>query len=251
MKKALLGVLAILAMVAIAWAGGDPWKSKPYSQWDEKDVMAVLQTSPWSKVGVTAQGAWRPEGAAAADTANLGVAGSASDRSAVTSGASTSQMGGTEKRVAAIAAQQPYNIFWWSSRTIREASARRAVLKGTITQADADKMVSAPIDSYQILVSAQNMYIFEQRGEEAFKSAAFLQLHRAKEKLSPTKVEFQKSADGKVVGAVFNFAKTNPKGEPAISPDEKQIDFELEIGGTWLRTYFTPKQMADNKGEDL
>ena len=251
MNKKLLAGVSLLAIATGVWAGGDPWKSKPFSQWDEKDVMTVLQNSPWSKVGIMPQGAWHPEGTSAADTSNLSMAGTKSDTSNRSAGANSNQMGGTAKEMEAQATREPYNIFWWSSRTIREASARRAVLKGTTTQEEADKMVSARVDSYQILVTGQNMSIFTARGEEAFMKVAYLQTHKKKEKLTPTKVEFQKSAEGNVVGAVFSFPKTGADGEPTIAPEEKQVDFELEIGGAWLRTYFNLKQMADRQGEDL
>ena len=73
-----LRILAVgmLATAAVAWAGGDVWKTKPYSQWDEKDIQTVLQTSPWAKLGLQASGAWHPDGTSAADISNLSVAGS-------------------------------------------------------------------------------------------------------------------------------------------------------------------------------
>jgi hypothetical protein len=250
MKRIFAGA-AILAVAAAAWAGGDVWKTKPYSQWDQKDITAILQTSPWAKPNQQVQGAWHPDGTTAADTSNIGVAGSGTDTSNRSAGAGGNQPGGTEKQAEAQAAQQMYNVFWWSSRTIREASARRAVLSGAATQEQADKMVAAPVDSYQILVNSPNMAIFQRRGEDAFKQVAFLQTHKNKEKISPTKVEFQKKADGTVVGAVFSFPKTSANGEPLISPDEKEVDFQIQIGGSWLRTYFNPKQMTDNQGTDL
>jgi hypothetical protein len=64
-------------------------------------------------------------------------------------------------------------------------------------------------------------------------------------------VVFQKGPDGKVQGAIFNFAKKTATGEAVISPDEKEIDFNVRIGDSWLRTNFNPKQMSDSKGEDL
>jgi hypothetical protein len=250
-KNAIIIGATVLATAAVAMAGGDVWKTKPYTQWDQKDVNTILQSSPWAKPAQQVQGAWRPDGTAAADTSNIGVAGSGTDTSNRSAGAGTNQPGGTEKQAEAQAAQQMYNVFWWSSRTIREASARRAVLSGAATQEQADKMVAAPVDSYQILVNSPNMAIFQRRGEDAFKQVAFLQTHKNKEKLAPSKVEFQKKADGTVIGAVFSFPKTSANGEPLISPDEKEVDFQLQIGASWLRTYFVPKQMVDSQGTDL
>jgi hypothetical protein len=250
-KNGLIIGAAVLATAAVAIAGGDVWKSKPFSQWDEKDIQSVLQTSPWSKPATQVQGAWHPDGTAAADTSNIGVAGSGSDTSNRSAGPGTNAPGGTEKLAQAQAAQQAYNVYWWSSRTIREATLRRAVIKGQLTQDQAEKMIATPVDSYEILVNAPNMAIFQQRGEDAFKNAATLQTHKNKQKINPTKVTFQKGPDGAVQGVVFSFPKTGSNGEPLISPDEKEVDFQLQIGSSWLRTYFNPKQMSDSQGADL
>jgi hypothetical protein len=259
-----LRILAVgmLATAAVAWAGGDVWKTKPYSQWDEKDIQTVLQTSPWAKLGLQASGAWHPDGTSAADISNLSVAGSGNaggkaspgggsvgDTSNRSQGVGGNQPGGAEKLAAA--GPQPYSVYWWSARTIREAMLRRAVIKGQMTQDQADKMIAAAPETYQILVSSANMSIFEQRGEAAFKDAAFLQLHKTKDKLTPVSVVLQKGPDGKVQGAIFNFAKKTASGEPTILPDEKEIDFNLRLGDSWLRTNFNPKQMTDGQGEDL
>jgi hypothetical protein len=95
------------------------------------------------------------------------------------------------------------------------------------------------------------MAIFQQRGEAAFKQTAFIQVHKSKQKLSPTEVKFQTDPAGRVVGAVFSFEKSGANGEPTISSDEKEVDFNVRIGDSWLRTYFNPKQMVDSQGEDL
>jgi hypothetical protein len=247
MRKTLISTLAILAMAAIVWAG-DVWKSKPYSQWDEKDILVVLQTSPWAKVNVSASGAWHPSDTTPITGGSVGYGGSSNDNSH-TNGAMPNQAGGTEKEASA--GSSMYNIYWWSARTIREASLRRQVLKGTTTQEAADNTLKTAPESYQILVAGQNMVIFKTRGEDAFKNTAFIQLKKTKKKISPSKVEFQETADGKVVGAIFSFPKKDASGEPTIESDEKEIDFNLQIGDAWVRTVFNPKQMVDSQGEDL
>jgi len=128
---------------------------------------------------------------------------------------------------------------------------RKAVLKGTMTEADAEKTVSNVPDDYMVLVQGTNMQIFQHRGEEAFEKVAYLQLKKTKEKVYPTKVAFLKTADGGVNGAVFYFPKKSANGEPTIAPDEKEIDFYLQMGGAKLITYFDPRKMVDSKGEDL
>src|SRR5277367_3723710 len=47
-KVFLCGSVALL-LAALVWAGDDPWKAKPYLQWDAKDVRKVLDASPWAR----------------------------------------------------------------------------------------------------------------------------------------------------------------------------------------------------------
>lgn len=96
------------------------------------------------------------------------------------------------------------------------------------------------------------MQIFQHRGEDAFEKAAYLQFKKTKQKAYPTKVAFLKRSDGTTVtGAVFYFPKKDANGEPTIAPDEKEIDFYLQMGDAKLLTYFDPRKMVDSKGEDL
>ena len=250
MRKTGIILTAVLAVVAIAWAGGDPWKTKPFDQWTDKDIQDILTTSPWAKPNLSPQGAWRPAGTTQA-TGSTSVAGGSSDTSHVSSSASPSTAAGLEKNDSAAASQATYSIFWWSSRTIRAASMRRAVLKGTMSQADAEKTVANTPDDYMVLVQGTSMSIFEHRGEQAFEQAAYIQLKKNKQKISPSKVGFLKGSDGHVTGAVFYFSKKGANGEPTIGSDEKEIDFYLQMGDAKLLTYFDPRKMVDSKGEDL
>jgi hypothetical protein len=236
-----------LAVAATAWAVDEVWKSKPYAQWDAKDVEAVMRTSPWAKVNIQAAGSWKPPDTTPMTGGSPGVAGSSSDTSHI-NGARADQTGG-----AADAGGVPltFSVFWWSSRTVREANFRSQVLKGTAKEAQAESALAQIPEDYQILVAGRDMSIFAARGEDAFKNAASLKLHKSKAKLTPVKVEFQKGPDGKIVDAIFSFEKKTASGEPTISSDEKDVDFNLQLGDAWLRTTFNPKQMVDGQGEDL
>lgn len=252
MRKTALTVTVILAVVAVAWAGGDPWKTKPVDQWTDKDIQEILQTSPWAKANIQPQGAWHPDGTTQITGGSTGMGGSSSDTSHVAAGANPEQTGASEKLDSTAAGQASYSIFWWSSRTIRAASMRRAVLKGSMSEADAEKTLGNTPDDYMVLVQGTNMQIFQHRGEDAFEKAAYLQLKKTKQKVYPTKVAFLKGGDGtSVTGAVFYFPKKETNGEPTIAPDEKEIDFYLQMGDAKLLTYFDPRKMVDSKGEDL
>jgi hypothetical protein len=254
MKRLILAGLIILALAALVWAGGDPWKTKPFSQWTDKDVQAVFLSSPWAKPNVQASGAWRPMDSATMSGPTPGaIAGSSTDNSKVSQGTMAEQMGGAEKtrRASEAAASKVYTVLWWSSRTIRAASVRGAVLRGSMTQENAERIVAQPKDDYEVLVQAQNMAIFEQRGEKAFEKVAWLVLKKSNRKVLPTHVTFQYNSNDQVVGAVFYFPRKDTNGEPTISADEKEIDFFIQVGDAKVVTFFEPKKMMDSQGLDL
>lgn len=227
-KTGVLIALSLLAGIS-ALAGSDPWEGKPYAQWTEQDVAVILQTSPWVKT-VAATGAWRPSGThAALPIGDPHVGTAQADNAIHPSGPKT------------------YNILWGSARTVRAATMRRAVLKGTMKQEDLEKGIARVLGEYMILVKTQDMTIFQERGETAFMNASFLQAKKNKQKILPSHVVFIRSADQTVTGAVFYFSKK----EAAISSEEKEIDFYLQIGETKLLTSFDLHKMVDSRGLDL
>lgn len=242
-----LSLMVVFAVAVAAWAGEDPWK-RPFAGWTDKDVAVIQQISPWART-TQSKGAYRPDGVTPA-FGSSGIPGSSSDTSKVSAGVAPGQPGGLEKSAAA--GPVKYSVWWASSRTIRAASLRDSVLKGKMTQKNAEIVLAQPVDEYEILVRGTNMYVFQQRGEKAFESAAWVQLKKSKQKLTPTRVLFRKGPDGaSVIAAVFFFPKKGTGGEPTIGLDESEIDFYLLIADQKLITYFEPKKMVDNQGEDL
>jgi hypothetical protein len=249
MRKKICANLLVLLIAAALYAGGDPWKTKPYTQWDEKDVAEVLQSSPWVKVDLSGPGALQTSSPIPDSGPAVGGGGGMPNRPNPSTPNTPTQIGGSQGGPLD-SAPATYSVFWWSSRTIREAFARRAVLKGSMTQENADKIVASNPDSYQILVNTANMTSYEAGGEDAFKDAALIELKKEKKKISAASVAFQK-ASGKVVGVIFSFPKKDANGEALIPPDEKQIEFSFRVSGGWLRTSFNLKQMTDMQGQDL
>jgi hypothetical protein len=239
-------------LAAVAWAGGDPWKTKPASQWTAQDIQAIFQTSPWAKVNISPNNGSASLGMSTMSGPTPGsIPGSSTDTSKTADGALPEQSGGAARERAA-ATTQAYNVFWWSSRTIRAATARQNVLHGSMTQDAADKMASQPKDEYEILVQAPNMGVFQKRGEKDMESAASLEMKKSKQKFAPTHVKFQHGPDGEsVTAAVFFFPKKSTSGDPSIAADEKEIDFYLQVSGAKIITYFEPKKMVDGQGADL
>ena len=43
------GETIVMAGGALALGGSAPWKDKPYEKWSQKDIVLILQDSPWGK----------------------------------------------------------------------------------------------------------------------------------------------------------------------------------------------------------
>lgn len=260
MRKGIIAGIAMLSLALAAWAG-DPWKSKPYQQWDEKDVHKILFDSPWSQV-VTVDAIWRQPGqpddvAAAPQQAPPGgytaMGGGMGGRTA--GGGTSGDQGGAKESGSAQptqGTQARFLIRWISARVIREASARAAVLSGKMPDADAQKALAEPVIEYQILVAGSDMGAFTGADEKTLAASAFLKTRKSKAKISPSKVEIQRNPDGnKVTAILFSFPKKAENGEATIATDEKGVEFECHARKLSLKASFEPQKMADQQGTDL
>ena len=260
MRRVIIGGIAVLAIAALAWAS-DPWKSKPYQQWDQKDVQKILQDSPWSRV-VRVEAAWENSGSALPQQMpQPGTPGGGGG--APSSGAGGRPgMGGSPPQspnpggmptpeAAQGAPQAVFVIRWMSARTLREALARNAVLTGQMNEEQAEKNLAGTPATYQVVIAGAQMSPFENAGEEGVKKEAVLRTKKAKQKIEPSKVQFQRSPDGRTIQAVIiDFPKTE-NGQPTISQDEKGAELSLNLQRTTLKTSFDFSKMDDAHGRDL
>jgi hypothetical protein len=240
-----LMLLCAVAFSASALAAGDPWTTKSYLKWTNKDIAAILQSSPWAQTEIQAIEAGH-SGDASPITDQFSVT-SAGDETWGTLTVPPDYITGpalnTEPR--------NYEILWLSARTIRAAFAQEAVLRGKMTQKDAAKLVAQPQDYYTILVRGPQLNLLQKRGENALKDLAYLQIPREKSKIHPSRVTFWRNTSGGVAGAVFYFPRTDAGGTPTVSPNMKQVDFYLLIVHKLVLTSFDPQRMRDRFGADL
>jgi len=45
MRKAIMAGAAALILAALIWGANDPWKTKPFAQWDANDLHKVMNLS--------------------------------------------------------------------------------------------------------------------------------------------------------------------------------------------------------------
>ncbi|MGB9244886.1 MAG: hypothetical protein WCC03_16160 [Candidatus Acidiferrales bacterium] len=247
-RKIIYSVATVLVAASLIWAANDPWKSKPYDQWDDKDIHRIFNDSPWSKV--VQIGSSSP--AASAMPA---------DTSAASPGQQSRGMGGggqygqpavpPQTPQPSSTGETPFVVRWVSSRTIREAAVRNAILKGQLKPEDASKDLAQPVDMYQVLVAGPNMKAFQSADEDAIKKSAVLELKRTKEKLAPSDVKIEHKADGSIESIVFLFPKKAANGESAIPANEKGAEFSTSLSGAKINASFDFSKMEDSQGRDL
>jgi hypothetical protein len=250
MRKIILGAIACCVLAAAIWAANDPWKDKPYQQWDANDLQRIFQDSPWSHV-VHVEAPWVTD-------AGVKMPGSAITPSTEMGSGGYGRGGNGDSSVAAGSVgpgkvgSATFVIRWTSSRTFREALVRDRVLHGQMTDADAQTELAKPVDGFEVAVAGADMTPFEKLDESALKTGASLELKRSKMKIAPAAVRLQKSSDGsKLIGVLFVFPTKYSNGEPAISPDEKSVEFSVTAGKFTLKSGFDVTRMTDKQGRDI
>jgi hypothetical protein len=143
-----------------------------------------------------------------------------------------------------------FYVRWVSSRTVREAWARRLALNKKLPAASAEEGPPPAVDDLEIAIAGRDMSGFERARDATLRAKCFLAVN-SKPKVLPTRVEVARSNDGRVRGLLFHFPRRTASGEPVISTHDTKVWF-IEYGGdTEIRVTFNPQQMVDSKGLDL
>jgi len=257
-KKTLIGV-AFLILAGFAWASNEPWKTKPYQQWDKADLEVILNDSPWVKK-VVVDVTWKRSpstgnqaGMAASDPAvelrehaDMQKGGPPDtsppnpSMSSVGSGGATSASPNTA-----------FYIRWYSSRVVRKALARVAVINGKISEAEGTKLLAEPVTDYEIIVFGPDMTPFESLTEDQLKSETSLEGKQSKQKVAPASVRLNKGPDGRINSVVFFFPKKTDSGADVASAQEKGLAFVCKMKGLNLHNAFDTRKMVDEKGADF
>jgi hypothetical protein len=262
MRKTILVSFAALVVSALVFAGGDPWKSKPYQQWDDKDVKRILEDSPWAKV-VQVDVTWKAD--KSYSTGDSGGPAPATNQQTPMGGGGGKSMGGSPAPTPASNApvagagsagsssgEANFLVRWVSSKTVERAVYRKAELAGTMKPEDAEKELAKPLDVYELVVFGPDMKPFQAADEDVLKTGANLIEKKNKQKISPYKVEITRSTDGNKVQAVgFIFLRKASNGEPTIPDDVKGVDFDCFVGGAKIHASFDISKMQDTQGRDL
>jgi len=142
MRKTFLIVIGCFALAAAVWASNEPWKEKPYQQWDSKDLQKIFQDSPWAHV-VRVDAPWAGGGGGDDSTVPSG-SGAPGGRSMGGTSAGGGGNAGTDMGGGGGGAAS-FLVRWISSRTFREAMIRDRILRSQMTEAEAQTELAKPV----------------------------------------------------------------------------------------------------------
>ncbi len=238
-KGVIAALISFSLLAALVWAKDEPWKGKPYDQWDKKDLERIFTDSPWARI-VSVTRSWAP--LTSKDLPDKITSGAVRQPPTELERSSESSVGG----------ELNINVYWASSKVMRAASARKSVLLDGNKGVDVTKYAGEPQEEYQIVVQSADMAPFFRHDEKYFQSVAFLQMKKSKLKLSPSKVHYERDANGTLVTTViFYFPKKTPSGAPTIPADEKGAEFSCKLERTLLQANFDIQKMTDSSEPDL
>lgn len=219
-------IIGLLGLVAVLWAK-EPWEAKPYTDWTPEEVIRVLSKSPWVKTFVLVRGSssgigTSPQGARSQDiTVSTREVGRADNRrTEITSSPPPAAPGsprgtGTEIEL---------RVVWFSSRTVREAAARKGQLSGGVTEEDAQAFLSRVPEYHTISVTGASLLLLARVPEGDLKQNTYLQPQRSSRKIPPVKVEYLRQETGGLIEVYFHFPKEGD-GEPVLPLSEQKVKF--------------------------
>jgi hypothetical protein len=243
MRKFAKTSLMILLVAAFAWAS-DPW-TKPYQQWDMKDVEKVMNDSPWSRSLHVATGFSFGNAGMVAPQGPNGPSGQPGMGGQPGGGPPTQDSDGEMEN----AHMTMFEVRWVSSLTMRQALARASELDGKMSQADVEQYLAKPPANYELALFGPNMSAFAGATEASLMKDSYLEMKNAKKKVAPVSVNIQR-AGGAQMAITFDFPKTE-NGQPTIGPNEKGVDFVCKAKSMTLKFHFEPKKMVAKDGPDL
>jgi len=249
---------ALLIGITLMGAG-DPWKEKPWREWDEKDLAQIMGDSPWTRpVKVeatwrTARSAPRPAAQEArGENVRMSTPTTTEPRKAGDRGPlSGSEPGVREENGAAQSSQASFTVRWASSRALRQAVARMNTMSGAPVE-EMEKLIAVRPPNHEIVIFGPDMTPFTPLQPDELREGTKLILKSSKKELPPATVSLNRSPDAaRIVSVVFVFPEKDQAGSPLITGAEKSIEFRCQAGKTLLRVNFEPHKMVTRDGAEF
>src|SRR5579862_2191519 len=236
---------ALFLFAVFTWAA-DFWRSKPFTEWSDRDVQKMLQDSPWSHTVTLAStaspfpsvGRQRPNSTPedmpnAPPTLGGGLDDPIARSASNGRGTAVDPLDGGAEKVVVV-------VRWHSSVAIKQALTRFKYGSEAGTSPEAKKMAEA-VDANYIVVVAGIPKILLRGDSEALRKFLIQQTSlsvRGRDAMKPVDVMVHSES---AIDAYFAFRKN-----PPITADDKDVDFSTNLGGSMLHQRFHLKDMLLN-----
>jgi hypothetical protein len=233
-------VLLGAALSSGSWAG-DPWKDKTAADWNMADTTKILSHSPWVKDARV--GAPWIKGQPVSLFPLLGGCGGRMD---------PNDMPSTPDSGPSFQSMVIYRVSWISSRTYREAKARRQVLCGDLEEDELESdIVQGAAEDYVLHIESPDMTPFDGSDEDAVQKNTLLIGKKSGLKLSPSNVQLRQAGGSRVFGVIFHFPKVTEDGKPVVVPGETELALSYKFGKIEIKAKFLPDKMLRDGASDL
>jgi hypothetical protein len=239
MKK----ITPLLLILAVSLWAADFWQAKPYTDWNDKEILKIETNSPWAKQVAVSMGegggggskGGRSKGGgggAGGDDPAMGSGGNAGGRGIQEVGGGAPGGGGASLNLT---------VCWQTALPVREAVAKKKFGAEAATSADAKKLIQEEQKFYAIVVSGFPGRAMRANGDkmkEMLLQSTTLTV-KGKDPIQATDVQTS-SSDQKGL-ALFVFPKTTP-----LSLDDKEVEFSTKLGPLVVKQKFHLKEMVLN-----
>ena len=251
-RRWMIAGLALAA--ALSLSAGEPWISKPYQSWDQKDVRKILNSSPWAQT-VQIMAPWQRT-SRVAEFSGRGPVGRAPGEPDYPSGPAASDASQPSPGLppGATLARAPYApvvVRWASSSTARIAAAREKALEGLLRAGEVDEEAARKPEEYEIVLVFDAVLGMPPVRRFEMEENAFLTLKPSGRRIAASRVEVRGNAGSNGGEVSFYFPRYGEDGRPQISPEQTEVQFQCEAGGMVALAKFQPQKMLSKSGLDL
>jgi hypothetical protein len=228
-----------LVLTISLWAA-DFWQSKPFTEWNDKEVQKMETSSPWSKQVSIGMGEAGGSGRGGRGSRAGGGGSVGGDDTTVSTGAGGSGGGRSEDIGALGGASLTITVSWRTALPVRQAVAKMKYPGDAISSPDAREIIEEEQKYYGILVSG--LPGGAGRGGDRMKDALMKNTTLSVKGKDPIQVaDIQTGGNEQKPVILFLF----PRGA-ALSVDDKDVEFSTRLGPLMVKQRFHLKDMVFN-----
>ena len=211
----------------------DFWKTKPYTEWNEKELKKLLTNSPWAKeVTAVLPGGGGGGGAGGGGGMDVETMGGGAGANVGGGGAVGGGGGGSAPAVTA-------KVRWQTAMPVKQALVKMKYGAEAATSTQAQQVLTAKNDIYVLVLEGLPQRMAQMGGaklQENLKKSTVLK-HGDKTPISPAQVEI--GVADKQILIYFAFPKTDE-----IVLEDKDVEFVSKVGPAEFRKKFKLADMV-------